>query len=233
MSARYTHLKDAALEANLALGRSGLVVATFGNASAFDRDAGVFAIKPSGVPYAELSADSMVVVDLDMQVVEGTLRPSSDTNTHAVLYREFNEIGGIVHTHSPHAVAWAQALREIPIYGTTHADHLAFPVPCTPLMSDARIAGDYEVETGVEIVEHFRRAGISPADVEMVLVGGHGPFTWGTTVEKAVYHTVILEEIARMAWMTEQMNPQVQPLKASLIRKHFERKHGPNAYYGQ
>lgn len=229
----YRSLKEAALEANLALGRSGLVVATFGNASALDPHRGVFAIKPSGVPYNALDVDCMVVVDLEMRIVEGAMRPSSDTNTHAVLYRDFSGLGGIVHTHSPHAVAWAQALRAIPVYGTTHADHLAFPVPCTPLMSDERIRADYEVETGLQIVEHFRQHGLLASDIEMVLVGGHGPFTWGATVEKALYHTVILEEISRMAWMTEQLSAQPEPLKASLIRKHWERKHGEGAYYGQ
>lgn len=229
----FSAIREAAYAANMALFDAGLVVASFGNASAIDRAAGVFAIKPSGVPYAELSPASMVVVDLEMQVVDGSMRPSSDTNTHAVLYREFDSIGGIAHTHSTHAVAWAQALRDIPVYGTTHADHLTVPVPCTALMEDERIRGDYEIETGRQIVDHFRANRLSAAEVEMVLVGGHGPFTWGTSAAKAVYHSVILEEIARMALLTEQLNPSVAPLKESLIDKHWQRKHGEGAYYGQ
>lgn len=229
----YVAIREAAYAANMALHQSGLVVASFGNASAIDREAGVFAIKPSGVPYAQLTPASMVIVDLEMNVVEGDLRPSSDTNTHAVLYRAFDNIGGIAHTHSTHAVAWAQALRAIPVYGTTHADHLTVPVPCTPLMDDDRIRGDYEVETGRQIVSHFEGRDLDAAEVEMVLVGGHGPFTWGTDAKKAVYHSVILEEIARMAWLTEDLNPEAQSLKDSLIDKHWQRKHGDGAYYGQ
>jgi L-ribulose-5-phosphate 4-epimerase len=226
-------IRQAAYAANMALYEAGLVVASFGNASAIDRAAGVFAIKPSGVPYADLSPEAMVIVDLDMNVVDGNLRPSSDTNTHAVLYRAFSGVGGIAHTHSTHAVAWAQALRAIPVYGTTHADHLTVPVPCTPLMEDERIQGDYEIETGRQIVAHFESRELSASDVEMVLVGGHGPFTWGTSATKAVYHSVILEEIARMAWLTEDLNPEAQSLKDSLINKHWQRKHGEGAYYGQ
>jgi L-ribulose-5-phosphate 4-epimerase len=226
-------IRQAAYAANMALYEAGLVVASFGNASAIDRATGVFAIKPSGVPYADLSPEAMIVVDLDMNVVDGNLRPSSDTNTHAVLYRAFSGVGGIAHTHSTHAVAWAQALRAIPVYGTTHADHLTVPVPCTPLMEDERIQGDYEIETGRQIVAHFESRELSASDVEMVLVGGHGPFTWGTSATKAVYHSVILEEIARMAWLTEDLNPEAQSLKDSLINKHWQRKHGEGAYYGQ
>jgi len=229
----HTAIREAAYAANMALQDAGLVVASFGNASAIDRAAGVFAIKPSGVPYAELRPDTMVIVDLDMNVVEGDLRPSSDTNTHAVLYSAFPGIGGIAHTHSTHAVAWAQALRAIPVYGTTHADHLTVPIPCTPLMEDEHIRGDYEIETGRQIVSHFESRSLSATDVEMVLVGGHGPFTWGITAAKAVYHSVILEEIARMAWLTKDLNPEAQSLKDSLIDKHWQRKHGEGAYYGQ
>ena len=229
----YAAIRQAAYAANMALYEAGLVVASFGNASAIDRAAGVFAIKPSGVPYADLSPEAMVIVDLDMNVVDGDLRPSSDTNTHAVLYKAFSGIGGIAHTHSTHAVAWAQALRAIPVYGTTHADHLTVPVPCTPLMEDERIQGDYEIETGRQVVSHFESRDLSASDVEMVLVGGHGPFTWGATATKAVYHSIILEEIARMAWLTEDLNPEAQSLKDSLIDKHWQRKHGEGAYYGQ
>lgn len=233
----FAGIRSAAYEANMALYAAGLVVASFGNASAFDVERGLFAIKPSGVPYDELTPESMVVVDLALNVVDGSMRPSSDTNTHAVLYREFgvgeSGIRGIAHTHSAHAVAWAQARRGIPVYGTTHADHLTVPVPCTALMDDERIEGDYEIETGLQIVHHLRDLGLSANDVEMILVGGHGPFTWGASASKAVYHSIILEEIARMAWLTEQLNPSSKPLKASLIRKHHERKHGDGAYYGQ
>lgn len=226
-------LQEAAWEANQELNRAGLVVATFGNASVLDRGKGIFAIKPSGVPYASLKVEDIVLVDLDLNVVNSDLRPSSDTATHAVLYREFDHVASICHTHSTHAVAWAQALRSIPVYGTTHADHLTVPVPCTPLMSDARIEGDYEIETGREIVQYFADNGLSHREIEMVLVGGHGPFTWGSSGKKAVYNSIILEEIARMAWLTEQINPTAAPIKASLIDKHWQRKHGEKAYYGQ
>lgn len=226
-------LQNEAYEANMALQNGGLVVATFGNASVLDRAAGVFAIKPSGVAYASLKPENMVLVDLDGSVRVGGIRPSSDTQTHAVLYRSFEQISSICHTHSTHAVAWAQALRSIPIYGTTHADHLTVPVPCTPQMSDARIEGDYEVETGNEIVHYFAQNGLSPREVEMVLVGGHGPFTWGRDGLRAVYNSVILEEIARMAFLTEQINPDAKPIKDSLTQKHWTRKHGKNSYYGQ
>jgi L-ribulose-5-phosphate 4-epimerase len=229
----FARLQREAWEANQALNDAGLVVATFGNASVLDRASGLFAIKPSGVAYAELLAEDMVIVDLEGRVVHGERRPSSDTPTHAVLYREFDGLSGIAHTHSTHAVAWAQALRPIPVYGTTHADHLTVPVPCTALMSDNRIEGDYEIETGNQIVQHFRDQGIDPSEVEMVLVGGHGPFTWGTSGKKAVYNSVILEEVARMALLTEQINPNAAPIEDSLIDKHWQRKHGKNAYYGQ
>lgn len=175
----------------------------------------------------------MVIVDLDGNVVDGELRPSSDVNTHLVLYNAFPHIGGIVHTHSTHAVAWAQALRPVPIYGTTHADHLAGDIPCTPLMADERIANDYETETGNQIVESFRAEKLNPDEVQMVLVAGHGPFTWGVNAEKAVYHAKVLEELCRMAYLTERINPDAPRLKASLIEKHYSRKHGKNAYYGQ
>jgi len=229
----FRDLQQQAWEANQALNRAGLVVATFGNASVFSPSEGVFAIKPSGVPYATLKAEDMVIVDVEGQVVSGTLRPSSDTHTHAVLYRNFEGVQSICHTHSTHAVAWAQALRSIPVYGTTHADHLTVPVPCTPLMSDARIDGDYEIETGNEIVQFFADHALRASEVEMVLVGGHGPFTWGKTGQKAVYNSIILEEIARMAWLTEQINPDTAPIKERLISKHWQRKHGKNSYYGQ
>ncbi|MEM9721615.1 MAG: L-ribulose-5-phosphate 4-epimerase [Bacteroidota bacterium] len=231
--AEYQHIKEAAFEANLQLPKLDLVLFTFGNASAVDRSLGVFAIKPSGVPYENLTCDDMVVVDLSGQVVEGTMRPSSDTLTHAVLYKEWEDIGGIVHTHSTHATAWAQAQRDIPIYGTTHADHLTVDIPCVPPMKDEMIQENYEYMTGYQIVEGFQERALDPHEVEMVLVANHAPFTWGKTVEKAVYNSAVLEEVAKMAWITEQVRPDAPRLKDTLITKHYDRKHGKNAYYGQ
>ena len=229
----YDELKDSAYRANMQLPVLGLVLYTFGNASAVDRKAGVFAIKPSGVPYDDLRPEDMVIVDFDGEVVEGELRPSSDTKTHALLYKEWTGIGGIVHTHSTYGTAWAQAQLPVPILGTTHADHLTVDVPCAPPMDDERIGGNYEHETGWQIIDHFRKLGLDPAEVEMILVGNHAPFTWGKTVEKAVYHAAVLEEMARMAYLTRQINPDAPRLRDSLIRKHWERKHGTDAYYGQ
>lgn len=230
---KYASLKAAVYEANMEIQARGLAIYTWGNASGLDSGAGVFAIKPSGVPYATLKPADMVIIDLEGRTVEGKLRPSSDTPTHAILYKSFPGLGGIVHTHSAHACAWAQARRSIPIYGTTHADHLAADVPCTPVISDAAVRGDYERETGALIVSHFRKEGIDPAHVPMVLVAGHGPFAWGDDPAKAVYNAAVLEEVARMAWMTEQIEPRAKRLPKAVIDKHFERKHGPKAYYGQ
>lgn len=230
---RYEHIQQQAYEANMQLPQLGLVLFTFGNASAADHDLGVFAIKPSGLPYQDLSPDKMVVVDFDGQVVHGSLRPSSDTRTHAVLYKHWDQAGGIVHTHSTYGTAWAQAQRDIPIYGTTHADHLTVDIPCAPPMSEAMIHGDYEYQTGFQIMYCLEDKGLNYQEVEMVLVGNHAPFTWGKTVAKAVYNSAVLEEIARMACFTEQIHPQAPRLKEALVQKHYERKHGPNAYYGQ
>ncbi len=227
----YRRLKQQAYEANMQLPARGLVLYTFGNVSVIDREQGVVAIKPSGMAYEELQAEDIVIVDLEGRVVEGRLRPSSDTLTHVLLYNRFPKIGGIAHTHSTYAVAWAQAIRPIPIFGTTHADHLTTDVPCTKVMSDEMIAGDYEVETGNQILQTF--GDISYEEVEMVLVACHGPFTWGKTPEKAVYNSVVLEELAKMALLTEQLNPGTPPLKQRLIDKHYQRKHGTHAYYGQ
>ena len=215
------------------LPKLGLVLFTFGNVSAADRNGGVFAIKPSGVPYEKLSPDDMVIVDFDGKTEEGRLRPSSDTATHAVLYKHWEKIGGIVHTHSTYATAWAQAQREIPIYGTTHADHTTSDIPCAPPMSDDMIMGDYEYMTGFQIMNCFTERDMHYEDVEMILVGNHAPFTWGTTAAKAVYNSAVLEAVAQMAMLTESINPGVPRLKEALTRKHFERKHGPNSYYGQ
>ena len=229
----YEQLKQECLEANMQRPKLGLVLYTFGNVSCADRARGVFAIKPSGVEYDRLTAEMIVIVDFAGRVVEGKMRPSSDTPTHAVLYREFDSIGGIVHTHSPYATAWAQARRAIPLYGTTHADHLPCAVPCTEWMADDRIRNDYETETGLQITDCFRSGQLNPREVEMVLVGGHGPFTWGKDAAKALYNARILEELARMALLTESVNPDAVPLKQSIIDKHYNRKHGANAYYGQ
>ncbi|MDP2884529.1 MAG: L-ribulose-5-phosphate 4-epimerase AraD [Ignavibacteria bacterium] len=226
-----TGLKQRVWMCNRELPELGLVLQAFGNVSGIDRERGLVAIKPSGIPYHDLKVQDIMVVDLANNVVEGRLRPSSDTRTHTYLYRSFPEIGGIVHTHSTYAVAWAQALKPIPLLGTTHADLLPTDVPCTDIMSDEMIEGDYEEETGKQIVNAFVNR--SYKDVPMVLVGGHGPFTWGETPEKALHHSQMLEELARMAAVTLQINPAAPRLKQSLIDKHFSRKHGPDAYYGQ
>lgn len=229
----FQDIKEQAYLANMQLPKLGLVLFTFGNVSAADRANGVFAIKPSGVPYEDLSAEKMVIVDFEGNTVEGNLRPSSDTKTHAVLYKHWEDVGGIVHTHSTYGTAWAQAQKAIPIYGTTHADHLTVDIPCAPPMDDAMIKGNYEYETGFQIMNHFESLGLSHKDVEMILVGNHAPFTWGKTAEKAVYNSAVLEAVAQMALLTQQINPQAPKLKKSLIEKHYERKHGAGAYYGQ
>jgi L-ribulose-5-phosphate 4-epimerase len=228
---KYDDLKHRVYKCNMELPQKGLVFYTFGNVSAVDRTKGIFAIKPSGVEYDVLKPEDIVVLDLDGSIVEGNMRPSSDTKTHNVLYNHFPETGGIVHTHSTCAVSWAQAVQPIPILGTTHADHQHVPVPCTEFMTDEMIQGDYEIETGHQILNTFKN--LSYQEVEMVLVAGHGPFTWGKTPEKAVYNSVVLEELARMALFTLQINPRAKRLPEALIKKHYERKHGPNAYYGQ
>ena len=227
----FRELKERVWHCNKGLADAGLVVHTFGNVSAIDRQEGVVAIKPSGVLYDELEVDDIVLVDLENKVVDGTLRPSSDTKTHTFLYRSFPDVGGIAHTHSTYAVAWAQAMRPIPILGTTHADLLAVDIPCTDVMTDEMVKGDYEEETGRQIVKAFE--GRSYKDIPMVLVACHGPFTWGETPEKALYHSVMLEEVATTALLTLGINPATPRLKEALIGKHHSRKHGPDAYYGQ
>lgn len=228
---KFDEIKNRAYECNMELPRQGLVIYTFGNASAVDRNEGIIAIKPSGVNYNVLKPEDMVIVDLNGKIVEGELNPSSDTKTHLVLYNHFPAIGGIAHTHSTYAVAWAQAARPIPVLGTTHADHLHLDIPCTDFMTNEMIQGDYEIETGNQISKTFQN--ISYQEVEMVLVAGHGPFTWGKTPEKAVYNSVVLEELAKIALLTLQINPEVSTLDEALIQKHYQRKHGSNAYYGQ
>lgn len=230
---KYQHIRQTAYETNMQLPQLGLVLFTFGNVSAADRDLGVFAIKPSGVPYAQLTPEKMVIVDFDGNTIEGDLRPSSDTLTHAVLYKHWEGINGIVHTHSTYATAWAQSQRCIPIFGTTHADHLTTDIPCAPPMSDELIKGNYEYQTGFQIMDHFKEAGLDYKEVEMVLVGNHAPFTWGKTAEKAVYNSAVLETVAQMAYLTEQINASAPRLKDALINKHYQRKHGPDSYYGQ
>jgi L-ribulose-5-phosphate 4-epimerase len=230
----YEALKEAVWRANLDLVEAGLVVLTWGNASGADRDAGVMAIKPSGVAYAEMRPEDMVVLSLETgEVVEGRLKPSSDTPTHLRLYREFEGIGGVVHTHSSYAVSWAQAERDLPCFGTTHADHFYGPVPVTRRMREEEIREAYEHNTGVVIVECFRQRGIDPLDVPGVLVAGHGPFTWGATPRKAVENAIALEATARMAVYTRLINPDARPIDPVLLDKHFLRKHGAAAYYGQ
>lgn len=233
MTSIYTELKRECYEANMELNRLGLVIYTFGNVSAVDREKSVFAIKPSGVPYEVLKPEDMVVLDFDNSLVEGKLRPSSDTKTHSYLYKKWENIGGIAHTHATYSVAWAQAQRDIPIFGTTHADHLTADIPCAPPMSDDLIEGNYEHNTGIQILRCFDDKKLSYEEVEMVLLGNHGPFTWGKNAHKAVYNSNVLEAVARMAFLTLQINPDAPRLKDTLIKKHWERKHGKNSYYGQ
>jgi L-ribulose-5-phosphate 4-epimerase len=230
---KYQHIQEEAYAANMLLPKLDLVLFTFGNVSAVDRQLGVFAIKPSGVAYENLSPKKMVIVDFDGNTVKGDLRPSSDTKTHAVLYKQWDSIGGIVHTHSTYATAWAQSQRDIPIFGTTHADYNTVDIPCAPPMSDEMIKGNYEYETGFQILNCFKERNLDYKEVEMVLVGNHAPFTWGKNADKAVHNSAVLEYIAKTALFTEQINPAAPRLKDALIRKHYERKHGPDSYYGQ
>lgn len=210
-----------------------LVTYTFGNVSIVDRESKVFAIKPSGMPYERLTANDIVVLDLDCSPVEGTLKPSSDTETHAYLYRSWPSVGSIAHTHATYSVAWSQAQKDIPIFGTTHADHLTVDVPCAKPKSDELIKGNYELNTGMQIVDCLNNRGFDPDEIEMILVGSHGPFTWGRDATKAVYNSKILEELAKMAYLTLQIDPSALRLRQTLIDKHYQRKHGKNAYYGQ
>ncbi|MCL2472984.1 MAG: L-ribulose-5-phosphate 4-epimerase AraD [Treponema sp.] len=235
----YKSLKEEAFEANQEIPRRNLAIFTWGNVSAFDPYRGVFAIKPSGVSYDKLTVESMVVVDLEGNVVDGKLNPSSDTETHRIIYRDLSDpaaedsMRGITHTHSPYAVAWAQARYSVPVFGTTHADHGAEEIPCTEIMSPEAVKSNYELETGNLIVETFRKKGKNPLYMPMVLVAGHGPFAWGKTAAQSIYHAAVLEEVCKMALLTLTLNPQADVLPEYLVRKHWERKHGPDAYYGQ
>ena len=230
----HEELRRAVRQANLDIVSAGLVELTWGNASGVDRESGLVAIKPSGVSYERLEPADIVLVSLETgKPVEDSMRPSSDTPTHVLLYREFPEIGGIVHTHSSHAVSWAQAEREIPCLGTTHADHFYGPIPVTRRMREAEIKDAYEHNTGVVIAECFRDGGINPNEIPGVLVAGHGPFAWGSSPKDAVENAIVLESVARMALHTVQINAAASPIDQVLLDKHFLRKHGPGAYYGQ
>jgi len=224
-------LRAEVLDANLELVRRGLVIYTFGNASGIDRESGLVAIKPSGVPYDKMTPDDMVIADLDGRIVEGKLKPSTDLDTHVALYRAFPSIGGVAHTHSRHATAWAQARREIPCFGTTHADYFHGPVPVTDPLTPEEIDGGYEANTGIAIIR--RLAGCEPLACPAVLVAGHAPFCWGKSPRDAAHNAVIVEELAAMAWQTLTINPQAEPISQALRDKHHFRKHGPTATYGQ
>jgi L-ribulose-5-phosphate 4-epimerase len=226
-------LKSDVLEANLQLPKHGLVTFTWGNVSGIDREQQLVVIKPSGVPYEELKAEDMVVVDLEGNIIEGTKRPSSDTPTHLALYRSFQHIGGIVHTHSPWATSWAQACRPIPALGTTHADYYYGEIPCTRTLTKEEITRAYELETGNVIIETFETGGIDPLAMPGVLVSNHAPFCWGKDANQAVHNAVVLEEVAKMAIHTFQLNSKIEPIDQFLLDKHYLRKHGVNAYYGQ
>ena len=224
-------LKEEVYKANMELQQRGLVIYTFGNVSGIDRENGIVAIKPSGVEYDILSPEDIVLVDMEGGIVEGKFNPSSDTKTHLALYREFGEIGGVVHTHSVYATAWAQALKPLPCFGTTHADYFYGEIPCTEVISDNQIEKDYEEETGIQIVRKFKN--IDYRSMRAVFVANHGPFVWGKTPADAVYLSVMLEEVARVGYMTVMINPEIGGMKRTLLDKHYLRKHGEDAYYGQ
>lgn len=226
-------LKEQVLEANLELPKLGLVDFTWGNVSGKDPETGAIVIKPSGVPYETMKAADMVVVDGEGKVIDGKLKPSSDLPTHIELYRHFPSIGGVVHTHSTWATVWAQACRGIPALGTTHADYFFGEIPCTKILSQAQTSGQYEVETGLAIIERFREGKIDPASMAAVLVANHGPFTWGKDANDAVHNAAVLELVARMAMLSMQIDKGLPPMPQHLLEKHFFRKHGPGAYYGQ
>lgn len=226
-------LKKAVYEANMDLPKYGLVTFTWGNVSGIDREKGLFVIKPSGVDYDKLTAEDMVVMDLEGNKVEGKYKPSSDTATHLEIYKAFPEVGGVVHTHSSYATSWAQAGRSIPCYGTTHADYMYGEIPCVRCLTKEEIDGAYEENTGHLIVNEFKRMGKDPVATPAVLCKNHGPFAWGKDAHEAVHNAVVLEEVAKMAYRAETINPQIEPAPQELQDKHYYRKHGANAYYGQ
>lgn len=226
-------LKKLVYEANMELPKRKMVTYTWGNVSAIDRETGYFVIKPSGVDYDIMKPEDMVVMDLEGNRIEGRYKPSSDTPTHIELYKKYSEIGGIVHTHSPEATSWAQACRSIPLYGTTHADYFYGPIPCARSLTPEEIGGEYEKNTGLVIIETFEKLGLNPMYTPAVLCSNHGPFAWGKDAAEAVHNAVVLEEVAKMATKTELINPRVSTAPDSIRDKHFFRKHGANAYYGQ
>jgi L-ribulose-5-phosphate 4-epimerase len=229
----YENFKGKCLKANLEIKNQSLAISTFGNVSIIDRERNVVAIKPSGIPYLLLEKNDIVILDMNGNVIEGELRPSSDTKTHLYLYSKWPQINSICHTHSTYAVGWSQALIPVPVYGTTHADHLTKEIPCTKLMEDSLIEGDYESNTGAQIANHFSDNNLDPLELQMCLVGAHGPFTWGRDEIESVYNSVVLEEVCKMAFITKNINPSIGNIKKSLIDKHYNRKHGKNSYYGQ
>lgn len=229
----YSNIKSRCLNANLNIKKYKLAIFTFGNVSVIDREKEIIAIKPSGVPYEELDEEKIVILDLVGNIIDGDLKPSSDTKTHLYLYQKWREINSICHTHSTYAVGWSQSLQDVPVYGTTHADHLTKDIPCTKQMQDHLIKGDYELNTGIQIFDHFEKHKLDPKEVQMCLVGSHGPFTWGYNEIKSVYNSIILEEICKMAFLTKNINPYTKRIKEALIKKHYDRKHGSNSYYGQ
>lgn len=226
-------LKQLVFEANMELPKRGLVTYTWGNVSGIDRETGYIVIKPSGIEYEEMKPDDMVVLDLEGNKIEGKYRPSSDTATHIELYKKYPEIGGIVHTHSTWATAWSQAQREIPLYGTTHADYFYGSIPCARSLTEEEIFGEYEKNTGLVIIETLEKNGVEPMSTPGILISNHAPFTWGKDAAEAVHNSVVLEEVAKMASYTETINPNVIPAPEAIARKHYLRKHGKNAYYGQ
>lgn len=226
-------LKEDVFKANLELVEQGLVIYTWGNVSGIDRESGLVVIKPSGVDYETMSVEDMVVVDLDGNIIEGKLKPSSDTPTHLALYKACDEIGAVVHTHSEMATSWAQAGRSIPCYGTTHSDYFYGDIPCTRKLEKSEIQGAYEYETGKVIVETLNKLDYKPLEMPGIIIFNHGPFSWAKTAKKAVHNAKVLEEVAKMAYHTERINPPVNPIDQLLLDKHYLRKHGANAYYGQ
>ncbi|MCJ0953057.1 L-ribulose-5-phosphate 4-epimerase [Mammaliicoccus sciuri] len=233
MSEKLTQMRENVYQANIQLPKYNLVKFTWGNASEINRDLGIIVIKPSGVDYDKLTPENMVVTDLDGNVLEGTLNPSSDLQTHLELYKAWPEIGGIVHTHSTEAVGWAQSGLDIPFLGTTHADYFYGPIPCTRPLTYNEVADAYERETGKVIIETFKERQLDPTSIPGVIVSNHGPFTWGKDASQAIYHSVVLEEVAKMNRYTKQINPTVESAPSYIMDKHYLRKHGANAYYGQ